>query len=177
MQSDGHDLRRLLALAVERVEIVAQRDEEILGLTPAQAKVLTGSIDEMIPLHEQAIRLSPRDPFISNQYIFIGQVHFLQSRGQEAIVPTIRGWNSRTPGSPAAYALEGDLARAAAGFSEARKLSGRMGYSSINRIRRGKLGFRLSEKARQSLFGGISGAAFDIAGISDVARGFTASRD
>jgi hypothetical protein len=35
MQSDGHDLRRLLALAVERVEIVAQRDEEILGLTPA----------------------------------------------------------------------------------------------------------------------------------------------
>ena len=37
MQSDGHHLRRLLALAVERVEIVAQRDEEILGLTPAQA--------------------------------------------------------------------------------------------------------------------------------------------
>src|SRR5271155_3424040 len=30
MQSDGHHLRRLLALAVERVEIVAQRDEEIL---------------------------------------------------------------------------------------------------------------------------------------------------
>ena len=37
MQSDSHHLRRLLALAVERVEIVAQRDEEILGLTPAQA--------------------------------------------------------------------------------------------------------------------------------------------
>jgi hypothetical protein len=37
MHSDGHHLRRLLALAVERVEIVAQRDEEILGLTPAQA--------------------------------------------------------------------------------------------------------------------------------------------
>jgi hypothetical protein len=31
MQSDGHHLWRLLALAVERVEIVAQRDEEILG--------------------------------------------------------------------------------------------------------------------------------------------------
>ncbi len=37
MHSDGHHLGRLLALAVERVEIVAQRDEEILGLTPAQA--------------------------------------------------------------------------------------------------------------------------------------------
>jgi hypothetical protein len=38
MQSDGHDLRRLLALAVEHVEIVAQRGEEILGLTPAQPR-------------------------------------------------------------------------------------------------------------------------------------------
>jgi hypothetical protein len=37
MQSDSHHLRRLLAFAVERIEIVAQRDEEILCLTPAQA--------------------------------------------------------------------------------------------------------------------------------------------
>src|SRR3954452_16000527 len=37
MQSDGHHLRRLLALAVERVEIVAQRDEQIFGLIPTQA--------------------------------------------------------------------------------------------------------------------------------------------
>jgi hypothetical protein len=37
MQGDGHHLWRLLALAVERVKTVTQRDEEILGLTPAQA--------------------------------------------------------------------------------------------------------------------------------------------
>ena len=37
MQSNGHHLRRPLALAVERVEIGAQRDEEILGLSPARA--------------------------------------------------------------------------------------------------------------------------------------------
>lgn len=37
MQSDGYHLRRLLALTVECVEIVAQGEEEILGLTPAQA--------------------------------------------------------------------------------------------------------------------------------------------
>ena len=37
MQSDGHHFWRLLALTVERVKIVAQRDEEILGPTPAQA--------------------------------------------------------------------------------------------------------------------------------------------
>ena len=37
MQSDSHHLWRLLTLAVKRVETVAQRDEQILGLTPAQA--------------------------------------------------------------------------------------------------------------------------------------------
>jgi len=37
MHSDGHHLWRLLTLAVERVEIVGQRDKEILGLTPALA--------------------------------------------------------------------------------------------------------------------------------------------
>src|SRR4051794_27977781 len=37
MQSDSHHLWRLLTLAVKRVETVAQRDEQILGLTPTQA--------------------------------------------------------------------------------------------------------------------------------------------
>src|SRR5690348_2099235 len=37
MQSDGHHLWCLLTLAVQCVETVAQRDEQILGLTPAQA--------------------------------------------------------------------------------------------------------------------------------------------
>ena len=35
MQSDSHHLWRLLALTAECLEIVAQRDEEILSLTPA----------------------------------------------------------------------------------------------------------------------------------------------
>ena len=47
MQSDGHHLRRLLALAVERVKIVAQRDEEILGLTPAQAASKAGVVPRL----------------------------------------------------------------------------------------------------------------------------------
>src|SRR6185503_11238091 len=37
MESDGHHLWRLLAFAVESVKIVAQRNEEIFGLTPAEA--------------------------------------------------------------------------------------------------------------------------------------------
>ena len=46
MQSDGHHLRRLLALTMERVEIVTLRDEEIFSLTPGQttrkARVVVG---------------------------------------------------------------------------------------------------------------------------------------
>ena len=51
-----------------------------------RCKVFTGSMDEAIPLMEQAIRLSPRDPRIGNWYLRIGQVHLLQSRIDEAIV-------------------------------------------------------------------------------------------
>jgi tetratricopeptide (TPR) repeat protein len=52
----------------------------------AQCKLFTGSIDETIPLEEQAIRLSPRDPGLGNWYGGIGLVHLLQSRTDEAIV-------------------------------------------------------------------------------------------
>ena len=55
MHSDGHHLGRLLALAVERVEIVAQRDEEILGLTPAQA---TREARVVVVERSQAFRIS-----------------------------------------------------------------------------------------------------------------------
>jgi len=49
-------------------------------------KLFTGSIDEVIPLVEQAIRLSPRDPGMGSRYILIGTVHLLQSCTDEAIV-------------------------------------------------------------------------------------------
>ena len=49
-------------------------------------KLYAGSVDEVIPLVEQAIRLSPRDPGIGNWYLAIGTVHLLQSRAGEAIV-------------------------------------------------------------------------------------------
>jgi hypothetical protein len=43
-------------------------------------------IDEVIPIEEQAIRLSPRDPAIGWCYHMIGTVHLLQSDIDEAIV-------------------------------------------------------------------------------------------
>jgi adenylate cyclase len=52
----------------------------------AFCKLYAGSIEEVTPLVEQAIRLSPRDPYIAAPYIAIGMVHLLQSRTEEAIV-------------------------------------------------------------------------------------------
>jgi tetratricopeptide (TPR) repeat protein len=49
-------------------------------------KLFAGSIDEMIPLMQQAIRRSPRDPQIGVWHGAIGMVHLLQSRIDEAIV-------------------------------------------------------------------------------------------
>jgi TolB-like protein/Tfp pilus assembly protein PilF len=49
-------------------------------------KLFIGSIDEVIPLVERAIRLSPRDPGIGYRYLLIGIVHLLQSRTDEAVV-------------------------------------------------------------------------------------------
>ena len=50
-----------------------------------RCKLLTGSMDEVIPLEEQAIRLSPRDRNLAAWYWQIGAVHLLQSRIDEAI--------------------------------------------------------------------------------------------
>ena len=93
-------------------------------------KLSIGSIEEVIPLGEQAIRLSPRDPGIGSFYHLIGTVHLLRSHTDEAIV-----WLEKTrsvmPAAPihrsrlaAAYALRGETERAAAELAEARRLNG-----------------------------------------------------
>jgi len=104
-----------------------------------QSKLFTGSIDETIPLVEQAIRLSPRDPFIAQNYFEIGRAHLLQSRTEEAIA-WLEQARTANPGHAgfhaslaSAYALKGDLERAAAELAEARRLSADDRYSSITR--------------------------------------------
>src|SRR6516164_1818494 len=83
-------------------------------------KLYAGSINEVIPLVEQAIRLSPRDPGIGGWYYLIGTVHLLQSLTDEAIV-WLEKARSATPTVPlqrsrlaAAYALRSETERAAA---------------------------------------------------------------
>ena len=62
-------------------------------------KLFAGSIDEVIPLMEQAIRLSPRDPLIGYRYLLIGTVHLLQSRTDESIIWLEKG-RSAMPAVP-----------------------------------------------------------------------------
>jgi len=104
-----------------------------------QCKFLAGSIEEAIPAQEQAIRLSPRDPHLANWYWRIGMVHLLQSRTEVAVLwlEKARSSNPLLPGPrgwlAAAYAQQGDPARAKAELAEARRLSRDGRYSSIAR--------------------------------------------
>ena len=102
-------------------------------------KLYAGSIEEVIALEEQAIRLSPRDPNTGFWYFLIGIVHLLQSRTDEAIlwfekarsaIPAVAVFRN---GLTSAYALRGETERAVAELAEARRLSSDDRFSSIAR--------------------------------------------
>jgi len=109
-------------------------------------KFMTGSIEELIPAQEQAIRLSPRDPMIYGYYYWIGQAHLLKSSIDEAIVwlERARIANPEYPAPHAnlasAYALRGEAERAAAELAEARRLSADGRYTSLAHLRTVGLG-------------------------------------
>ena len=129
--------------AIPEYEMVIASDRNwvfaIFGL--AQCKFLTGSIEEAIPLYEQAVRLSPRDPYIAVWYSEGGSAHLLRSHTEEAIrwFEKARGANPRFAfvhiRLAAAYGLQGSTERAATELAEARKLAGNDRYSSIARFR------------------------------------------
>jgi len=107
----------------------------------AQCKLLTGSIEDVIPLEEQAIRLSPREPRIGHWFHVVGTVHLLQSRTDEAIVwlekarselPAAADVRSRLA---SAYALIGETERAAVELAEARRPTSDDRFSSFACLR------------------------------------------
>ncbi len=107
----------------------------------AWCKLFTGSISEVIPLEEQAIRLSPLEPSIAYWYGLIGLVHLLQSRTDEGIA-WLEKARSAAPSAPvhhsrlaAAYALRGETERAAAELAEARRLDDGDRFSSIAHLK------------------------------------------
>jgi len=97
--------------------------------------------EEVIPLAEQAIRLSPRDPLIGVPYSLIGTIHLLQSHIAAAIV-WLEKARSAMPRSPlhrsrlaSAYALRGETECASAELTEVRRLSGGHLFSSIAHLK------------------------------------------
>ena len=91
----------------------------------------------MIPLVEQAIRLSPRDRAVSIWYRWVGDVHLLQSQIDEAIF-WLEKARSANPAHPlirahlaSAYGLNGENERGTAELAEARRLSSDGRFSSI----------------------------------------------
>jgi adenylate cyclase len=140
-----------------RCEEAIPRYETALSLNPnlvfalhgvGGCKLVIGSIQEVSPIEERAIRLSPRDPNIANRYWRIGVVHLLQSRIDEAIVWFEKARRA-SPARPfdhlhlaAAYGLSGDLDRAVAALAEARRLRGEGSFLSIARMKAGGWGSR-----------------------------------
>jgi adenylate cyclase len=129
--------------AIPEYETVLAFDRNsIWGLLAlGHCKLMTGSIEEVIPLMEQVIRLSPRDPQIAVMYYRIGEVHLLQSRIDKAIASFERARSANPELSyvhaflASAYAHKGEIERAAAELGEARRLSD--GYSSIAQLTAG----------------------------------------
>jgi TolB-like protein/Flp pilus assembly protein TadD len=129
--------------AIPEYETARALDRNSVGALHGLAlcMLFTGAIEETIALEEQAIRLGPRDPVIGNRYAVIGTVHLLQSRTDEAIV-WLEKARSAIPETPvaraylaSAYALRGEIERAAAELAEARKLAGDDRYSSLARLK------------------------------------------
>jgi adenylate cyclase len=108
------------AIPENETVIASNRNWVNVLYTLGMCKLLVGSIEETTPLVEQAIRFSPRDPFIANWYMLIGTVDLLKSRTDEA-VRWLEKALSVNPGLAfahghlaAAHALNGDAERAAA---------------------------------------------------------------
>jgi adenylate cyclase len=124
----------------ETVLAINRNDAHALDFL-ADCKLLRGSMEEVITLEEQAIRLSPRDPRLGYFYFRIGQSQLLQSRNDEAILWLERA-RCAVPELPfphallaSAYGLKGEIERAAAELAEARRLSKYQRYMSIAQVK------------------------------------------
>jgi TolB-like protein/DNA-binding winged helix-turn-helix (wHTH) protein len=118
--------------AIPEYETVLAANRNVLAAVAniGRCKIYIGLLDDGVALEEQAIRLSPHDPFLGVWYFRIGQARLLQSRVDEAIswLEKAHDANAAYPFAPtwlaAAYGLKGDLPRAAAELADARKIPG-----------------------------------------------------
>jgi TolB-like protein/DNA-binding winged helix-turn-helix (wHTH) protein/Flp pilus assembly protein TadD len=108
----------------------------------AYAKLSAGSTEEAISLLEEAIRLSPGNSDVGSWYSAIGRAHLMEARVDQAVF-WLEKARSANPGQgpqphawlASAFALKGDIERAAAELAEARRLGSDDRYASISRLR------------------------------------------
>jgi tetratricopeptide (TPR) repeat protein len=134
--------RRVEAIPEFEAVVASDRNWAAAIAQLGRCRFFAGSIEELIPAQEKAIRLSPRDPLTFAWCFWIGQAHLLQSSTDEAIVwfekahsanaahPSVHAWIA------SAYALKGKSERAVSEFAKARRLSGGR-LSSIARFQGG----------------------------------------
>ena len=129
--------------AIPEYEIALASNRNWVGASAylGWCKFWTGSIEEAIQLHAQAMRLSPRDPSIGIWYFRLGLAHLVQSQTEEAVI-WLEKARSAVPGHPntratlaSAYALVGETDLATAELAEARRLVGDDRLSSIARLK------------------------------------------
>jgi TolB-like protein len=124
----------------ETVLAINRNDTDALDFL-ADCKLLRGSMEDVIPLEEKAIRLSPRDPRSGYFYFRIGQALLFQARTDEAILWLERARRA-VPELPfphallaSTYGLKGETERAAAELAEARRLSNYQRFMSIAQVK------------------------------------------
>ena len=121
----------------------------------ANCRLMTGSLSNVIPLAEQALRLSPGNPWI---YFRLAHLRLLQSR-PDAAIRWLEGARRAVPELPivhlmlaSAYGLKGDIDRAAAELNEARLLHVGDRFSSIAHIKAFPGGYRGAGPDTRALF-------------------------
>jgi len=124
------------------IALATNRNDPLTLVGLSMCKFLTGGSDqEVIALAEQAIRLSPRDPNMWWWFAWIGFVHLLQSRIEEAIawLEKARSLDPRARQPhwmlAAAYGLKGERQLARAELAEGLRLIGSDRYSNVARFR------------------------------------------
>ena len=154
-----------------------------------RCKLVLGSVDEVIPLTEYAIRLSPHDKNLCAWYWQIGAVHLLKACIDEAISWLEKARSYAYAGFPvidlihaalaAGYALKGETKRASVALGEARRLSDH--YASITHLKAAPGGQwleapKLRALAEATYFAGLRKAGMPEEKASEPAGGLSWSR-
>jgi adenylate cyclase len=126
-------------------------------------KFMTGLEEKTIPLIQEAIRLSPRDPMIANWYYRIGLVHLYRRRTAEAIHWLRKACRTNPKYVLAvwtlasAYGIAGD-GRAAPALAEARKLDAQQRYATLELVRSNWVAIRPDTRFETIFLAGLRNA-------------------